>query len=557
MFALAAAQNPQSSQKAAPKNQKKEESILDNRTARGFRLIRQANLRADLTFLTSDALGGRLSAERGDEAAVEFIAAEFSKAGLKPIVPSFTGPSFLQDVPLIEFTPDARDTQLFLSRGGAQRPFAYSTDFTGAFPRDLTVRGDVVFAGYGITAPEYGYDDYTGLDVRGKIVLILDHEPQEDDAKSVFNGYGNTLHAASRVKTMNAQLHGAVAVLLMNEPNRRHPSNAERSARITVNNPAGRQAIARIPSQVLADNEVRIPLVTVSDRLAAELLATCGKKPAELQSAIDATLKPSGLLLPDTVVELHLVNSMERRTHTTNVIGLVEGLDPRLKAETVIFSAHHDHNGARDGVIFPGADDNGSGTVGVIELARSFGVNGNVAKPKRSLLFIVFGAEERGLLGSYYYVAHPLRPLATTRAVINFDMIGRNEAPSAQTEGLMDIAKDTSNQLNFTGTAYSPEYRAYVERANENVGLELSYKWENDAALNLFARSDQFPFIQKDVPSAWWFTGFHPDYHQPTDTVEKINFDKMEKILKLAYLTAWEIGDADNPPKFKPDPRGQ
>src|SRR5579871_1692158 len=134
----------------------------------------------------------------------------------------------------------------------------------------------------------------------------------------------------------------------------------------------------------------------------------------------------------------------------------------RLNAETVIFSAHHDHNGARDGVIFPGADDNGSGTVGVIELARSFGENGNIAKPKRSILFVVFAAEERGLLGSYYYAAHPVRPLDTTRAVINFDMIGRNEAPSPQTEGLMEIDNDTSNELDFTGTVYTPEYRAIV-----------------------------------------------------------------------------------------------
>jgi hypothetical protein len=543
MFALAAAQIPQA----------KKELQVDNRINRGFRLIRQANLRADLTFLSSEPLGGRLSGERGDEAAVQFIGGEFAKAGLRPIVPSITGPSYFQDVPLIEFTADTKETVLVLERGDVKKRFEYSTDFSGAFPRDITVREPVVFAGYGITAPEYSYDDYAGLNVAGKIVLVLDHEPQEDDPKSIFNGYGNTLHAASRVKALNAQLHGAVALLVMNEPNRKHPSNAERSARI----PGGRQFLSRIPSQALADSEVRIPLATVSDKLANELLATCGKKPSDLQSAIDATLKPAGLTLPDTEVELRMVNATVRRTHTTNVMGIVDGLDARLKAETVIFSAHHDHNGARDGLMYPGADDNGSGTVGVIELARSFGVNGNVAKPKRSVLFIVFGAEERGLLGSYYYAAHPLRPLNTTRGVINFDMIGRNEAPSTQTDGLIDIAQDTSNELNFTGTAYSPEYRAVVEYANRSVGLKLSFKWENDAALNLFARSDQFPFIQREVPAVWWFTGFHPDYHQPTDTVEKINFDKMEKILKLAYLVAWDIGDAENPPKFRADPRGR
>src|SRR5205823_7474439 len=135
-------------------------------------------------------------------------------------------------------------------------------------------------------------------------------------------------------------------------------------------------------------------------------------------------------------------------------------------------SAHYDHDGASATVVFPGADDNGSGTVGVVELARAFAAAR--PKPKRSLLFAVFAAEERGLLGSYYYAAHPLRPLETTRAVINFDMIGRNETPSTQTNGLIDIAADTSNELNVIGTKYSPDYRETVVRANELVGLKLN-----------------------------------------------------------------------------------
>ena len=149
---------------------------------------------------------------------------------------------------------------------------------------------------------------------------MLDHEPQEDDPKSIFNGYGNTLHAASRVKALNAQLHGAVAVMVMNEPNRKHPTNTERSARI----PSPRQALSRIPSQALADSDVRIPLITVADKLSNELLASCGKKPSELQAAIDESLKPAGLALPDTVVDLRMANATVRRTHTTNVMGVIE-----------------------------------------------------------------------------------------------------------------------------------------------------------------------------------------------------------------------------------------
>ena len=270
--------------------------------------------------------------------------------------------------------------------------------------------------------------------------------------------------------------------------------------------------------------------------------------PGELQTAIDRSGKPQSRALPNAPVELRIVNAERRRALTANVIGMLEGSDPELRKETIVFSAHYDHDGASDSAIFPGADDNGSGTVGVVELARAFA--GASRRPKRTLLFAVFAAEERGLLGSYYYAAHPLRPLETTRAVINFDMIGRNETPSAQTEGLISIDADTTNELNLIGTINSPDYREVVEAANRRVGLKLNYKWDRDAALNIFQRSDQYPFALHDIPAVWWFTGFHPDYHQSSDTVEKINFVKMEKIVRLAYLAGQALADGKSSPHF-------
>jgi Zn-dependent M28 family amino/carboxypeptidase len=230
---------------------------------------------------------------------------------------------------------------------------------------------------------------------------------------------------------------------------------------------------------------------------------------------------------------------------------MVPGSDPQLAAETIGFSGPYDHDGlAAGGGIYHGADDNGSGTVGVVALARAFATS--PAPPRRSLVFAVFAAEERGLLGAYYYAAHPLRPLETTRAVINFDMIGRDEAPSTQTNGLIEIAKDTSNEFNIVGTKYSPDYRAAVERANSSVGLNLSYKWDEDTVLSVLFRSDQYPFLMHDIPAVWWFTGFHPDYHQTTDTADRINYTKMEKILKLAFITGSEFAESREAPKFLP-----
>jgi hypothetical protein len=489
-------------------------------------------MRADLQFLASDALEGRLSLRRGSEVAIQWIASEFAKAGLKPAA----GNSFLQEFALIEFRLDRNKSCVII--GSRREPV------TSLFPNDVTVRAPVVFAGYGITAPEFHYDDYAHVDARGKIALVFEHEPQEDDPRSVFNGTGNTRHASSHVKILNAQRHGAVAVLLASEPNRKHPTNAERSARI----PGSQDRNRRVASQAIEDSELRIPLVTISDAAAADLLRASGRTPGELQSSIDRDLKPQSMPLSGAPAEIRIVIAERRRALTANLVGIVEGSDAELKKETIVYSAHYDHDGASETAIFHGADDNGSGTVGVVELARAFAAS--PVRPKRSLLFAVFAAEERGLLGSYYYAAHPPRPLDTTGAVINFDMIGRNESPSPQTEGLMQIDQDTANELNLIGTINSPDYREIVEAANRRVGLRLNDKWDRDTALNIFQRSDQFPFSLHDIPAVWWFTGFHPDYHQASDTVEKINFGKMEKIVRLAFLTGQALADSTSVPRF-------
>jgi hypothetical protein len=511
-----------------------------NRVATGYQSIRAVDVKADLTFLSSDELEGRLSLERGSAVAIHWIAAEFAKAGLKPMI----GDSYLQPVPLIDYKPARELTSIVIKRNGAEQTYG-SPDAIASFPDDVSLSGRVVFAGYGITAPELGYDDYSGIDVRGRIVIVFNHEPQEDDEKSVFNGKGNTRYANIRAKMLNAARHGAIAMLLMPDPN--HNPNRQRGPVGQPNTTPSGQPYIR-PTQAISD-EGAIPAFTVTSKVADGLLSVTGRSPSELQTIIDQTLKPVSSALENTELALHTATAARRRGTSYNVAGLLEGSDPALKAETIVYSAHYDHDGpSPTGGIFHGADDNGSGTVGVVALARAFGVN--AVKPKRSVLFIVFAAEERGLLGSWYYNAHPLRPLATTRAVINFDMIGRNETSSRQTDGLIEIVSDTSNEVNIIGTPYSPAYRTAVEKNNREVGLNLSYKWDEDTVLSVLFRSDQYPFLMQDIPSIWWFTGFHPDYHQVTDTAEKINYTKMEKILKLAYLTGFEFADTSQPPAF-------
>ena len=526
----------------------------------GFDAIRESDLRANLNFIAGDGLQGRMSLTPGDDAAAEWVEAEFAKAGLQPLATDAAGkPSFLSAVPLVEYKPDVSATLLSVTRANGIQQEWRAPVVSSSFRANVDVSGGLVYVGYGITAPELGYDDYAGIDVHGKVVLLMEHEPQENDAKSIFNGTGNTRYATARVKLLNAQKHGAVAVLLMPEPNATHVTTAARLGAVFTGVTAKR--LTPIPLQTIEDDELHIPLVTIPLGVGSELLK--GAPPlSELQRAIDADLKPHSIATSGTEVHLQTKNLTARTGFTFNVAGLLPGSDPTLAPETLIVSGHHDHNGTseveeKDGRrrqdIWRGADDNGSGTVGVVELAHAFAAN--PVKPKRSILFVVFAAEERGpLSGSYYMAQHPLRPLATTRAMVNFDMIGRDEKPSAQTEGIIDIPPDTSNRLNLVGTLYSPDFLHTVQREDQHVGLTLDDRFEHETALGIFFRSDQFPFILHDVPAIWFFTGFHPDYHHVTDTVEKIDFPKMTKIVKLAYLTLFDIGDEATTPRFIANP---
>ncbi len=537
---------------------------------KGFNALTQSDLHHDISFLASDHLQGRMSMQPGDDLAVQWIAGQFAKAGFDPVAIRANGmPSYEQSFDIIEYRPDRANSTVTMMRNG-QSTVWHAPEAFGAFKHPVNITAPVVFAGYGITAPGLNYDDYANIDVKGKIVLIFDHEPQENDPQSVFYGIGNTKYATTRVKLLNAQMHGAVAVIVVAEPNRKHPTNAERAARIG----GSLQRATPLPLQAIDEDELKIPLVTVTDDVGKALLATSGATGGDLQTKIDTDLKPQSLALPQTTVSLHLRNVSEESGTLKNVVALLKGSDPQLSSETIIISAHHDHDGTapcpagKEGVdqagqptpagpdcveTWHGADDNASGTAGVIALARAFGANG--AKPRRSILFVVFAGEERGLLGSYWMAQHPLRPLSTTRAMINFDMIGRDEKASPQTDGLMDIPVDTTNRLNLVGAEYSPEYaRVVADEDNTGINLVLDDRFDHDSALNVLFRSDQFPFLLRNVPAMWWFTGFHPDYHHITDTAEKIDYAKMTKILELAYLTTWRFASDASAPAFVENP---
>jgi hypothetical protein len=489
-------------------------------------------IRADIEFLCSPPLEGRVSLSRGADAAAWFIAAEMAKAGLQPP----DGKSYLQRFDLVSVRLDRERSAIVVRRGEAEARLVPSAVFFPDPTRAIDLDLDVVFAGYGITAPEFGYDDYAGLDVKGKAVLVFDHEPQEDDPASVFHGTGFTLHAHAWTKTSNAQRHGAAALLVVTEPLNRHRSAPRAPER------------ANAPAQALASSELRIPRITVPAEAAAALLGGTGRGPAEWQRAIEGPpLRPASRELTGVRVALRARNLESEARPSWNVAGLLPGADPALGHETVIVSAHYDHLGVQNGRHYGGANDNASGVAALLEAARELAGH----RRARSILFLAVGSEEQLMLGSYHYVAHPLRPLDTTRAVLNLDMIGRHEAHTPESDGAYEITAGRPDQLNVVGAAFSPDLAALLKGEAPRAGLTLSDKFDRDSSMRALFRCDHLPFLQKGVPAIWLFGGFHPGYHEPSDTIDLLDFDKMERVVRLTVAAARRLAAPGAAPRFR------
>jgi hypothetical protein len=491
----------------------------------------RTRMRADLEFLTSPPADGRASLTPGADAAAWFLATEMRKAGLQP----GDGTRYLQQFDLVALRLDRDRSSIVIRHEGTEQGFVPAAVFFPDPTREVALTLDVVFAGYGVTAPEFGYDDYTGVDVRGKAVLVFDHEPQEDNPASAFHGAGFTLHANVWTKTWNAQRHGAAAILVVTEPVNTHR---------TAPRPTDR---ANAPPQGLASSELGIPRVSLPADAAAALMKGTGRMPADWQRAIDTAMRPASRLLDGVSVVLRAVNANTRVQASWNVVGLLPGIDPTLRDETILVTSHYDHLGMQEGKIYPGANDNGSGTVAMIEVARALAGR----RLARSVLFVSFGSEEQLMLGSYHYVAHPLRPLATTRAVLNLDMIGRHEEHTPDSVGAYEITAGRVDQLKLVGTAYSPELTALLRRESAAAGLTLSDKFDRESSMRTLFRCDHLPFLQKGIPAVWLFGGFHPGYHEPADTVDRIDFDKMERVVRLTVDAVAALASAAQPPRFR------
>lgn len=459
--------------------------------------IDSAAYQAHINYLASDALKGRATGSPELEKAAQYIEQQFTSFGVKPV----PGSGYEQE---FEATLGAKltGTNQFISTVNGKRetltlnrnfvPFSFSSTGTAAAP--------VVFVGYGITAKEYNYDDYANVDVKDKFVLILRHEPQENDASSVFAGKETTPHATFVNKAINAKNHGARGVIIIND---------------TPNHPGDRDTLMKF-GQASGPNDVGLFYAQISANTAEAWIKAAGHDLKSVVESINKDMTPQSFALPEVSAAM-TVGIVHEKKQAHNVVGYIPG----ETEEYVIIGAHYDHLGLGDehslapsqiGQIHHGADDNASGTAAVIELARYFSKQ---PKQKRGILFMTFAGEELGLLGSAYYTEHPLLPLDKAVAMLNMDMIGR--------------IRDGKVYVNGTGTGSTLD--AIVAGAPVPVGLKVDLSESTG-----YGGSDHISFTAKQVPVIFFFSGLHGDYHKPSDTADKID-------AKDAAALAGYVGD--------------
>jgi hypothetical protein len=409
-----------------------------------------------------------------------------------------------------------------------------------------SVSGAMVFAGYGIRAPELGYDDLEELDLDGKIAVVLESVPNDRVDDSLLNQLSDTDYSNTAIKALNVEAAGAVGMVLVQGPASENVTSIGYYARNMRSGLSPRDAVMDLAP---GPRDASIPVVIVSRGASSVLVPGL----RALQDRIDQRLAPQSQPLDG---DLTLAVDLAPNGYTAkNVVALVEGTDPDLRDEVIVVGAHYDHDGRIGARIWNGADDNASGTSGLLELAEAFAVG---ERPRRSVVLAAWAAEEKGMLGSRYYVRNPPIPLGRTVAMFQTDMIGRNEEhPADPDEGFLEeVGDDNANALNMIGSVFSPTLRRSFESVNqESIGLELRFRYDYRAE-NLIRRSDHWSFLSAGIPAIFLFGGLHPDYHTPEDTADRINYEKVEKVVELVYLTLLDVGNDPVDPVYV-DPSGQ
>lgn len=483
--------------------------------------IQPTELKRHLTFLASPELGGRYTLSSGNRIAARYLASQLESYGFRGAAKDG---SFFQKVPFV--TREADNSKSKIVIGGEEKPFIYGEDFIGRNsvtpPSAVEVSGELVFVGYGVSNTET--DAYKGIDATGKIVVCL-------GASLPRRGAGGTQPTGDLVVEA-AKAHGAKAILYLPDENMVQSWDQVRA----FVRRSSRPTVAR-----KSEGPAPLPAIVLGPDMANRVLAVFDLKLADIFEVTKKGEKPASVAKP-TVCRIE-ISSGEKTDYGQNVVGILEGSDPALKGEYVVLSAHYDHLKATEKDIYPGADDDGSGTTAVLEIARAF----SRSKPRRSIFVLFNTGEELGLVGSAYFTdQEPLVPLKDIVVDFNIDMIGRAKAAGDTNPENADLS-GPDGVFVIGADKHSTELFELSEQTNKETSkLLFDYKYNDENhPLRLFYRSDHWNFGKNGIPIIFYFSGLHADYHKPTDTVDKINFEKMAKVAKVVYATAWRVANRD------------
>ena len=484
----------------------------DTTAIRFSKLINPEEIKSYLQVLSSDSLEGRETGKPGQKKAAAFISKHFSELGLKPI----SHGTFFQDHPVSVRSNKGMNIEV------NQQFFLFMKDYyyMNGYSDTMIVMDTIVFAGYGIQEKEY--NDYEKINVAGKPIMIFEGEPEKKK------------YAQTNATSWSADWKRKLAVIYEKKPSIVFIVTDSIDEIIDSLNYSNHiEEFKRLNNSPTA-----IPVIFIRHEMAYNFFPEKYEdKLDKSKNKIDRKGSPKSFVSKSSAI-IHLVNNTNQ-LKGQNVIGFLEGTDK--KEEALVITAHYDHLGKRDSSYFPGADDDGSGTSAVMELAKVFSqASKSGYRPRRSVLFMTVSGEEKGLLGSAYYSNHPVFPLSETVADLNIDMIGRT-----------DEKHDSLGVQDYVYIIGSDKLSTELHRINENANatytkLELDYTYNKPGDPNRFYyRSDHYNFAKYNVPIIFYFNGAHKDYHRITDTIDKINFDLLAKRAQLVFFTAWEVANRE------------
>jgi len=510
----------------------------------GLQSISSDELKMHLQFLSSDELEGRDTGEPGLQVAARYLAVQAEHLGLVPVD---ADQDFLQPYFIREKAYDREKSQTTITVADSVTTVNHESFYMFPAPQgDRTVlEGEVVFAGYGINDEKNNYNDFDSIDIKDKVVLIMNRAPMnEEGTEAQFDNtkWSSMQNFQYKMQYIYSQEPRAVLIVM-------DPKSGMQS--IEDVNPAiakylGKSRELKPEEEESAGQVSRPGMVLIHRSVADQLLKATGKTLKDLQLEIDQNLAPQSFLLEDTQVKIEL-NMSTTDLEVYNVFGMIEGSDPVLKDEVVIYTAHYDHVGTdANGGVFNGADDNASGSVALIEIAEAF--LKEKKRPKRSIGILWVSAEEIGLFGSQYFADHPLVSRENIAAAINLDMLGRTKTEEDEKSTRSGLTIQAGDSVKVIGGLQSKVLMDINNKTLEEMGLVGNYEF-NDTKHpeRFFYRSDHINFARKDIPVLFYSTGTHRDYHMLTDVEERIDYDKFLKMTRFCYKVGYEVAQYNDP----------